>query len=72
VKRTGKGEPVGVVIHICMETTQGNFLCSYLFLQLAKVMFLFYVSSTKSEEGGTGVGWAHDRSGEVSGKGVGG
>jgi hypothetical protein len=37
VKRTGRDEPVGVVIHICIKTTQGNSLCSYLYLKLAKM-----------------------------------
>jgi hypothetical protein len=36
VKRTGRGKSVGAVIHICMGTTQGNSLCSYLYLKLAK------------------------------------
>jgi hypothetical protein len=36
VKRTSTDEPVGVVIHICMETIQGNSLCSYLYLKFAK------------------------------------
>jgi hypothetical protein len=49
VKRIGRDEPIGVVIHICMETTHvfpGFFsffflfymysLCSYLYLKLAK------------------------------------
>jgi hypothetical protein len=26
VKRTGRGKLIGAVIHICMETTQGNSL----------------------------------------------
>jgi hypothetical protein len=55
VKRTRGDEPIGVAIYICLETTQGNSLCSYLYLKLAKVfMFLFlsYVfSSTKLENG---------------------
>jgi hypothetical protein len=37
VKRTGRGEPIGVVLNICMETTQGNSLCSCLDLKLAKI-----------------------------------
>jgi hypothetical protein len=42
VKMTERDEPVGVVIHVCMEITQGNSLCSYLCLKLVKkVMFLF-------------------------------
>jgi hypothetical protein len=32
VKRTGRGESIGVVVHICMGTTQGNSPCSYLYL----------------------------------------
>jgi hypothetical protein len=30
VKRTGRDGQIVVVIPICMETAQGNFLCSYL------------------------------------------
>jgi hypothetical protein len=52
VKRTGWGESVGAVIHICMETTQENSQCSYLYLKLAKTScFSFYLfSSTKLED----------------------
>jgi hypothetical protein len=49
VKRTGRDEPVGVVIHVYMETTQGISLCSYLYLKLAKMpcfSFMFYAFST--------------------------
>jgi hypothetical protein len=53
VKRTERGNSIGVVIHICMGTTQGNSLCSYLYLRLAKCHvshFIFYgFSSTKLE-----------------------
>jgi hypothetical protein len=51
VKRTGRDELVGVVIHICMEISHGNSLCSYLYLKLAKSScFSFYLfSSSKSE-----------------------
>jgi hypothetical protein len=53
VKRTGRGEPTGVVTHICMETTQGNSLCSYLYLKLAKIsrfsFYLYVFSSAKLE-----------------------
>jgi hypothetical protein len=42
--RSRRDEPIGVVIHICMETTQENSLCSYLYLKLAKMSrFSFYV-----------------------------
>jgi hypothetical protein len=53
MKRTRRGESTGAVIHICMGTKQGNCLCSYLYLKLAKhhvSPFIFFVfSSTKSE-----------------------
>jgi hypothetical protein len=39
VKKSGKDEPVWVVIHICMETTQGISLYSYFYLKLAKTLF---------------------------------
>jgi hypothetical protein len=44
MKRTGRDEPVGVVIHICMETAQGNSPSSYLYLKLTKMpCFSFYL-----------------------------
>jgi hypothetical protein len=36
VKRTDRDEPICVVIHIYMETTQGISLYSYFYLKLAK------------------------------------
>jgi hypothetical protein len=54
VKRTGRGESIGAVIHICMGSTQGNSLCSYLYHKLVKrhvLPFIIYVfSSTKIGE----------------------
>jgi hypothetical protein len=48
-----RDKPIQVVIHICMETMQGKSLYSYLYLKLAKTLFLFlsfmFFSSTKSE-----------------------
>jgi hypothetical protein len=53
VKRSGRDEPLWAVIHMCMETTQGISLYSYLHLKLQKYhvfLIIFYVfSSTKSE-----------------------
>jgi hypothetical protein len=52
VKCSGRVEPVWVIIHICMETTQRISLYSYLYLKLAchDFLIIFYVfSSTKSE-----------------------
>jgi hypothetical protein len=42
VKRSGRDEPMWVVIHICVETTQGISLYSYLYLRLAKTLFFSY------------------------------
>jgi hypothetical protein len=53
VKRTGRDEPIGVVIHIYMETTQGIALFSYLYLKLEKKhvsLFISYVSSSTKLE----------------------
>jgi hypothetical protein len=36
LKKTRGDEPIGVIIHILMEVTQGNSLYSYLYLKLAK------------------------------------
>jgi hypothetical protein len=60
VKRSGRNESVGVVIHIYMETTQGNALCSYLYLKLAKkscfsfYLLCFFFYKIREQEGGTG------------------
>jgi hypothetical protein len=53
VKRSGRDGLMWVIIHKCMETTQGISLYSYLYLKLEKntvFLIIFYVfSSTKSE-----------------------
>jgi hypothetical protein len=48
-----RDELIGVVIHKCMETTQGYSQCSYLSQASKNSMFLFYYffSSTKLENG---------------------
>jgi hypothetical protein len=42
VKRTGRDEPVGVVIYICLETQEIS-LCSYLYLKLLKMLCFCYI-----------------------------
>jgi hypothetical protein len=42
VKRSGRDEPMWVVIHTCMETTLGISLYSYLYLKLAKALCISY------------------------------
>jgi hypothetical protein len=40
-KRSGRVEPMWVVIHMCIEKTQGISLYSYLYLKLTKTPCLF-------------------------------
>jgi hypothetical protein len=49
MKKNRGHEPVVVIIHIFMEMSQENLLCSYLYLKQAKLSFFFFFSSTKSE-----------------------
>jgi hypothetical protein len=42
VKRPRGDKPIGVVILICMERTQGIFLCICLYLKLAKMPCFFF------------------------------
>jgi hypothetical protein len=62
VKRSGRDEPIGVAIHMCMETTQGNSLCSYIYLKVAKhhvslfIFYVFFFYKIGEQEGGTGSG----------------
>jgi hypothetical protein len=43
MKKIREDKPVGVITHICMELSQGNSLCSYLYLKQAKIScFSFY------------------------------
>jgi hypothetical protein len=62
-----------------MEITQGISLCSYLYLKLAKTLFLFlsfvfFFYKIGEQEGRTGSGWGswYQWEREVAGKGVGG
>jgi hypothetical protein len=52
--RTGGGESTGAVIYICIGTTQGNSLCSYLYLKQAKhcisCLVIYVFSSIKLEK----------------------
>jgi hypothetical protein len=52
VKRSGKEEPMWIVIYMCMETMLRISLYSYLYLKIAKMLslsYLLFFSSTKSE-----------------------
>jgi hypothetical protein len=59
VKRSGRDEPIQVVIYLCMETMLGISLYSYLYLKLAKLLYLFnyllcFLFNKIGEEGRTG------------------
>jgi hypothetical protein len=62
-----------------MGTTQGNSLCSYLYLKLAKTScfsfylscFFFYKVGEQEDGTGSGVGGCHQWEGEVAEKRVG-
>jgi hypothetical protein len=63
VKRTGRDEPMWVVIHKCMEATQGISLHSYPYLKLAKMpcfsyyLLCFFLYKIREQEGRTGSAW---------------
>jgi hypothetical protein len=66
VKRTRGDEPTVFVIHICKEISQGNSLCSYFYLKLAKtsyfssylLWFFFYkIGEQESRRGPAGGRW---------------
>jgi hypothetical protein len=53
MKRTGRGELTGALIDVCIGITQGNSLCSYLYLRVAKCHVFHFIfhgfSPTKLE-----------------------
>jgi hypothetical protein len=75
MKKIRRHEPIGIIIHIYMEMSQGNSLCRY--LKQAKKSFLFVFSfffyKIGEQEGGTGPvdgGWRYHWEGKCWGKGV--
>jgi hypothetical protein len=60
VKRSGRDEPIWVVIHMCIEAMLGISLKSYLRLKLGKMLCLSYYhlrflfNKIREQEGGTG------------------
>jgi hypothetical protein len=72
VKRTGRGESFGAA------TTQGNSLCSYLYLKPAKhyvshfIYYVFFLQYQRTGAAGGGGAVGTSGKGEVVGKGVGG
>jgi hypothetical protein len=77
MKKMRGEKPVGVIIHIHMEISQGNSLYRYITLYMSQtiknVMFSFFYllsTSTKSGTGSVGGGGWHQWEGEVVQKGV--
>jgi hypothetical protein len=75
VKRTGRDEPVGVVIHTCSETNR-KLLVQLSLSQTSKksCLFIFYFCfffyKIREKEGGTDCGCWHEWEGWRVGKGV--
>jgi hypothetical protein len=74
MKKIRGNKSIGVIMHVYMEISKGNTLCSYLYLKQAKISFFY---STKLEnrraEHVLGAGGALvPIRGETGGKGVGG
>jgi hypothetical protein len=63
VKGSGRNEPMWIAIYMCMETTQGISLYSYLHLKVAKSLCFsfhliwFFFQKIGEQEGGTGCAW---------------
>jgi hypothetical protein len=58
MKKNRRDEPIVVTVHIYMEMSQGNLLCSYLYLKQAKISisFSFFFYKIGEQEGRTGWG----------------
>jgi hypothetical protein len=60
MKGTGRDEPIWVVRHTCMETTQGISLYTYLYFKVAKTpgfsyyLLCFFFNRIGEQEGRTG------------------
>jgi hypothetical protein len=74
MKKLRGDEPSGVIIHIYMEISQGDSLCSYFYLKQAKIsLFSFFFYKIRGQEGGTGPAQGRlDTNGRVEGTGKGG
>jgi hypothetical protein len=63
VKRSDRGEPMCVAIHICLEPILGISLYRYLYLKLAEMLFLsyyllcFFFNKIGEEEGRISFSW---------------
>jgi hypothetical protein len=69
VKRSGRDEPMWVVIHLLMEAMLGISLYSDLYLKLAKTpcfsyYLLCFLFSNIGQEGRTGSAWKQEGGGE--------
>jgi hypothetical protein len=72
MKRSGRDEPIQVLIYMCMEAMLGTSLYSYLYLKVAKTLCLFYhcfclLLNKIRKKGKTGSAWKRGRWGEKGG-----
>jgi hypothetical protein len=48
MKKYRGDEPISVIIHIYMEISQGNALCSYLYFKQTKMSFFFSLQNRRT------------------------
>jgi hypothetical protein len=53
MKKIRGDKPIGDITHICMEISQGNSLCSYLYLKLEKMSCFSFLQKIREQEGRT-------------------
>jgi hypothetical protein len=75
VKRSGRDEPIQAIIHMCREAMLGISLYSYLYLKLAKMLFLSYyhlclLFKKIGEEGRIGLCGREEHGGEGGSQGT--
>jgi hypothetical protein len=77
MKKIRGDKPSGVIIHTYMKISQGNSMCTYLYLKLKCHTFIFFLLQNQRTGGwnrsclGWGKGLGNSESGEVAGKGGG-
>jgi hypothetical protein len=50
MKKIRRDKPIGVIIHMCMEISKGNSLCSYLYLKQTKMSLVLAGGGVEERE----------------------
>jgi hypothetical protein len=51
MKKIRREKPIGIIIHIYMDISQGSYLCGYLYFKQAKMsVFFFFLHKSKEQE----------------------